>query len=177
MSRAGGVDVYGSVALSLCTTAHPRYAMFTEISGASISETTMRPGTVDVDKLFGGSFETFCAKDASKFEWTVRALSRRLSALSVSHSKSFLYGVFVWARRALNSSNLRFPARAVERRHALRHRQVIRCVSFVGIACVDSVDAELTIGLAPTLWGWPVWGEAWVFSGIPYTVFSYLMRF
>jgi hypothetical protein len=21
----------------------------------------------------------------------------------------------------------------------------------------------LTIGLAPTLWGWPVWGEEWVF--------------
>jgi hypothetical protein len=29
----------------------------------------------------------------------------RLSALSVSHSKSVLYGVFVWARRTLNSEN------------------------------------------------------------------------
>jgi hypothetical protein len=37
----------------------------------------------------------------------------RLSALSVSYSKSILYGTFVWARRALNSPNLRFLARAV----------------------------------------------------------------
>ena len=36
----------------------------------------------------------------------------RLSALSVSHSKSVLYGAFVWAHRALNSSKWWFPARA-----------------------------------------------------------------
>jgi hypothetical protein len=43
---------------------------------------------------------------------TVRACSGRLSALSVSHSESNLYGGFVWARRALNRQKRRFPARA-----------------------------------------------------------------
>jgi hypothetical protein len=37
----------------------------------------------------------------------------RLSALSVFLCKSVFYGVFVWARRALNIQKLRFPARAV----------------------------------------------------------------
>jgi hypothetical protein len=41
----------------------------------------------------------------------------RLSAISVSHSKSVLYDAFVWARRALNGPNgpngRWFPARAV----------------------------------------------------------------
>jgi hypothetical protein len=43
---------------------------------------------------------------------TVRARPGRLSGLSVSHSKSVLYGVFVWARRVLNSPKRWFPARA-----------------------------------------------------------------
>jgi hypothetical protein len=33
----------GSVALPLCTTAHPLYTSFTNIFGASVSESTMRP--------------------------------------------------------------------------------------------------------------------------------------
>jgi hypothetical protein len=37
--------------------------------------------------------------------------------------------------------------------------------------------AELAIGPAPTLWGWPAWGEKWVFSVIPYIAFSCLTRF
>jgi hypothetical protein len=37
---------------------------------------------------------------------------KRFSALSVSHCKSILYGVFVWVRRALNGQKRRFPARA-----------------------------------------------------------------
>ena len=45
---------------------------------------------------------------------------KRLSALSVFHSKSILYGVFVWARRALNSQKWRFPARAVARAAVLQ---------------------------------------------------------
>ena len=45
-----------------------------------------------------------------EFDWTVRARPERLSALSVSHSKSILYGAFVWVRRALNSPKRRFPA-------------------------------------------------------------------
>ena len=40
----------------------------------------------------------------------VRARPGRLSGLSVSHSKSVLYGAFVWARRALSSQKRRFPA-------------------------------------------------------------------
>ena len=39
---------------------------------------------------------------------------KRLSALSVFHSKSVLYGGFVWAHRALKHLKRRFPARAVE---------------------------------------------------------------
>ena len=48
----------------------------------------------------------------------VRARPGRLSALSVSHSESGLYGAFVWARRALNGQKRRFPARAVTRRRS-----------------------------------------------------------
>jgi hypothetical protein len=44
---------------------------------------------------------------------TVRAARGRLSARSVFLYKSDLYGAFVWARRALNDQNRRFPARAV----------------------------------------------------------------
>jgi hypothetical protein len=44
---------------------------------------------------------------------TVRAVPGRLSAISVFPCKSFLFGDFVWARRALNSQKRRFPARAV----------------------------------------------------------------
>jgi hypothetical protein len=40
----------------------------------------------------------------------VRALPGRLSALSVSQSKSFLYDAFVWVCRALNSPKRWFPA-------------------------------------------------------------------
>ena len=36
-------------------------------------------------------------------KYSVRALPRRLSGLSISHSKSVSYGGFVWARRALTS--------------------------------------------------------------------------
>jgi hypothetical protein len=44
---------------------------------------------------------------------TVRARPGRLSALRVYHSKPFLHGTCVWARRPLNSQKRRFPARAV----------------------------------------------------------------
>ena len=43
---------------------------------------------------------------------TVRAAVGRLCALSVSHRKSILCGIFVWARRAPNIPKRRFPARA-----------------------------------------------------------------
>ena len=38
-------------------------------------------------------------------------------------------------------------------------------------------DAGLTIGLAPVLWGGPVWGEEWIFYVIAYIAFSYYARF
>jgi hypothetical protein len=44
---------------------------------------------------------------------TVRAFPGWLRALSVSHSKSILYGDFVWTRRALNSPKRQFSAPAV----------------------------------------------------------------
>ena len=52
---------------------------------------------------------------------TVRARPGRLSALSVFHSKSILYGACVWERRALNSPKRRFPARA----GGLRHQEAL----------------------------------------------------
>jgi hypothetical protein len=47
-----------------------------------------------------------------QFIFTVRARPGQLIALSVSHSKSVLYGILLWARAALNSPKRRFPARA-----------------------------------------------------------------
>jgi ankyrin repeat protein len=43
---------------------------------------------------------------------SARAARGRLSALGVFLCKSVFYGAFVWARRALNSQERRFPARA-----------------------------------------------------------------
>ena len=43
----------------------------------------------------------------------VRAAQGLLSALSIFLCKFVLYGVFVWARRALNGRKRRFPARTV----------------------------------------------------------------
>jgi hypothetical protein len=61
------------------------------------------------------------AKEASKFLkkreeqiQTVRARPGRLSGLSVFHSKSSLYGGFLWVHRALDCQKRLFPARADE---------------------------------------------------------------
>jgi hypothetical protein len=43
-------------------------------------------------------------KYASEGIYTVRARPGRLSAVSISHSRSVLYGALVWARRALNAT-------------------------------------------------------------------------
>jgi hypothetical protein len=53
---------------------------------------------------------------AGKQEFSVRARPGWLSALSVFHSRSVLYGAFVWAPRALNIQTRWFPARVVPRR-------------------------------------------------------------
>ena len=88
---------------------------------------------------------------------TVRALPGRLSAFSVFLCKSILYGVFVWARRALNTLKRRFPARAVngtfERGSAARLRSAVigfcRNVfpggkPFGAHACPDPLNPYLT---------------------------------
>jgi hypothetical protein len=70
----------------------------------------------------------------------VRARRGRSSALSVFHSKSFLYGAFVWVRRALNKQKRRFPARA-EVRRVERCACVRRLRNVPGLRDVDP-DAE-----------------------------------
>jgi hypothetical protein len=50
---------------------------------------------------------------------SVRAARGRLSALGVFLCKSVFYGVFVWARRALNRRKWRFPARAEKDYHSV----------------------------------------------------------
>jgi hypothetical protein len=52
---------------------------------------------------------------------TARARAGRLSALSVSRTKSVLYGTFAWARRTLNGPTRRVPARAADRGRRARH--------------------------------------------------------
>jgi hypothetical protein len=52
---------------------------------------------------------------AAGLDPTVRAAQGRLSALNVFHSKSILYGTFVWACRALSCQNRWFLARADRR--------------------------------------------------------------
>jgi hypothetical protein len=52
--------------------------------------------------------------DQTKSFETVWALSGRLRALGVFHSKSALCGVFAWAREPLNSQKRRCLARAVQ---------------------------------------------------------------
>jgi hypothetical protein len=67
--------------------------------------------------------------------------------------------------------------------HAARliHIRCRTCRGPLTVACspwAAHCGPELTIGLAPTLWGYlPVWGEEWVFSVIPYIAFSCLMWF
>jgi hypothetical protein len=57
------------------------------------------------------------------WETAVRARSGRLSGLSVLRGESVLYGVFVWAHRALDGPKRRFPARAVREPERLERGQ------------------------------------------------------
>jgi hypothetical protein len=61
-------------------------------------------------------------------EISARARPGRLSALSSFHSKSVLYGAFVWERGALNRQKRRFPARVVPPLRALHplHADVLQ---------------------------------------------------
>ena len=64
---------------------------------------------------------------------TVRARSGRLSALCAFHSKSDLFGAFVWACRALNTPKWWFPARAVP---LLAELSVRECTEIAKALCV-----------------------------------------
>jgi class 3 adenylate cyclase len=65
----------------------------------------------------------------------------RLSALSVFLCKSFFYGVFVWARRALNTQKRWFPARAV----AVAGLPLVRDDhAYAGAECALNIVRELT---------------------------------
>ena len=60
-------------------------------AGSAIADTHLHGSGVNFGKPF--------------LDTTVRALPGRLSTLSVSHSRSGLFGAFVWARRAINGRN------------------------------------------------------------------------
>jgi ribosomal protein L2 len=65
--------------------------------------------------------------------FAVRTRAGRLSALSVFHSKSSLYGDFGWACRALNSQKWRFSALQVLKMPSKELRMVpIMCMASVG---------------------------------------------
>jgi hypothetical protein len=59
------------------------------------------------------NFRRVCQTVPTNYEghFTVRARPGRLGGLRISHSKSVLYGAFVWACRALNSQKRRFRTR------------------------------------------------------------------
>jgi hypothetical protein len=74
----------------------------------------------------------------------------RLSAPSVFLCKSVLYGVFVWARRALNSQKRRFPARAVaDRLGGAKELRVRDVWAHADVAGVLRPGAGYTATLAP----------------------------
>jgi hypothetical protein len=94
---------------------------------------------------------------------TVRAHPGRLSALSDSHSKSVLYGVFVWTRGALNSLTRRLRPGQVWQRQLALFRAVAGWPA--GSAMPDTRDgiagaaslgpqAGDAIGRAGQPWGW-----------------------
>jgi hypothetical protein len=81
-----------------------------------------------------------------------------------------------WYGRATTDSRGTASCRAWTRR-TLNRRTRTQALRLPTVAGCHTASAGLWIGLAPTLWGWPVWGEEWVFSVISYIAFSYLTRF
>ena len=80
-----------------------RYTVMAAFKGISIQNCAGGVSLARSDAAFG-------ANDATS---TVRAARGRLSALSVSHRKSILYGAFARESRAVDGPFRRFPARAV----------------------------------------------------------------
>jgi hypothetical protein len=96
----------------------------------------------------------------------------RLSALRVFLCKSVLYGVFVWARRALNSQKRRFPAWAAWSRCGRSTRRGARARPSSGwpsrsgrtraAAKVGPSGSCVGTGLTPRRPRWPAWAWGWV---------------
>ena len=75
----------------------------------------------------------------------------RLSALSVFHSKSVLYGVFVWVREVLNIQKRRFLARAVWSNTPCSGR-VFSCPVYAVVPRLGSLTGENdTLPLGPVI--------------------------
>ena len=89
--------------MSLCTTVYPLHTRSTNMVGTSFSEAAMRPNPRRVA----------LAVVVNIVPVTVRTAQGLLSALRVFRCKFVLYGVFVWAHRALKHQKRRFRARAV----------------------------------------------------------------
>jgi hypothetical protein len=73
--RCSTWSVQGSVASSLCTTAHPLYTRFAYIFGASISEATMRPDPRSVPRVPAGRRVRRATRRSRR--WTTRRRRRR----------------------------------------------------------------------------------------------------
>jgi hypothetical protein len=83
----------------------------------------------------------------------VRDRLGRLSGLLVSHSKTVLYGAFVWVHRALKSEKRRFSSRAVPWEPNLGPNA--RQFPFIGsdpTAYIQTVEASLGLGCIVTLY-------------------------
>ena len=100
------MSLHSSVALSLCTTAHPLYTRFANIFGASISETTMRPNSTGGFRDGHHLRHRQPEDDAPRVPHAGSAPARGgffEGALSTSHRESALCGGFVRARWALTA--------------------------------------------------------------------------
>jgi hypothetical protein len=117
----------GSVAPPRCATTRPLYTIFANAFGSSISEAPMRMHLLQVLEVKPAPAVCIIDTDLSvDFAPAVRTCQGRLSALSVFHGESVLYGAYLWARGVLNRQKRRFPARADARRRRGRRRLQLR---------------------------------------------------
>jgi hypothetical protein len=106
--------------------AHTSWSATKAMGNRTLSKAPSTAGTSSCTAAYGGADQYFKLgrqdSDHGHFALavlttcennSVRATPRWLSTLSVFHSESFLYGGFVWARRALSREKRRFPGRAV----------------------------------------------------------------
>jgi hypothetical protein len=115
--KASARRTSGSVALSRCATAHPLHTRLINIHMYSVPLYLKRRchRTPGEPRRALQRLPALRRRQRLHGPHPAQAGSGppgRLSAFSVSHMKSALYGVFVWARRALNDHFRLFPARA-----------------------------------------------------------------